>query len=97
LHFFLAAFPVAGIWSAALGIDIAAFNFEKLTFDQPHIKSQGQVIHTWADTIDWADLGIKVAGESDRRVYNFSEDLTTGEAVPLSLSFRAVVPMSKDK
>ncbi len=86
LHFFLAAFPVAGIWSAALGVDVAAFNFEKLTFEQPEIKSQGRVIHTWADTIDWADLGIKVASESDRRVYNFSKDLTTGEAVPLSLS-----------
>ncbi|MEH1912299.1 MAG: photosystem II q(b) protein [Nostoc sp.] len=87
LHFFLAAFPVAGIWSAALGVDVAAFNFEKLTFDQPEIKSQGRVINTWADTIDWADLGIKVAGESDRRVYNFSEDLATGEAIPLSFEF----------
>jgi len=87
LHFFLAAFPVAGIWSAALGVDVAAFNFEKLTFDQPEIKSQGRVINTWADTIDWAGLGIKMAGESDRRVYNFSEDLATGEPVPLSFEF----------
>jgi photosystem II P680 reaction center D1 protein len=89
LHFFLAAFPVAGIWSAALGVDIAAFNFEKLTFDQPEIKSQGRVINTWADTIDWADLGIKVASEmphstlrDDRQVHNFPKDLTMGEAVP---------------
>jgi photosystem II P680 reaction center D1 protein len=85
LHFFLAAFPVAGIWSAALGVDIAAFNFDKIRFNQPEIKSQERIVNTWADTIDWADFGIKMA--SDRQIYNFPEDFVTGEAVPLDFGF----------
>ncbi|PMB21453.1 photosystem II q(b) protein [Fischerella thermalis] len=80
LHFFLAALPVAGIWSAALGVDIAAFDFDYLQFHQPEIKSQGQLIHTWADTIDWASLGIKILDE--RHIYDFPENLTAGEVVP---------------
>jgi photosystem II P680 reaction center D1 protein len=37
VHFVLAAVPVAGIWSAALGVDIAAFNFDQLTFQPPMV------------------------------------------------------------
>ncbi|MGL4882331.1 MAG: photosystem II q(b) protein, partial [Waterburya sp.] len=49
LHFFLAAFPVAGIWSAAIGIDITAFDFEGFNFQQPTIVHQGKIIPTWMD------------------------------------------------
>ncbi len=76
LHFFLAALPVAGIWSAALGIDIAAFDFHSFNFHQSALHSQGRVIHTWADTIDWANLGIKVMNE--RQIHNFPTDLSMG-------------------
>ena len=58
LHFFLAAFPVAGIWSAAIGVDIAAFDFEGTNFQQPTIISQGQIIPTWMDIIFDANLGL---------------------------------------
>jgi photosystem II P680 reaction center D1 protein len=90
LHFFLAALPVAGIWSAALAIDIAAFNFEKLTFTQPEIPVPGCNhgtchIPTWSDTIDWANLGIEAA--SKPQVYNFPKELIAGEALPLDLRF----------
>ncbi|BAZ04425.1 photosystem II q(b) protein [Calothrix sp. NIES-3974] len=79
LHFFLAALPVAGIWSAALGVDIAAFNFEKLTFSQPQILSDRHVISTWADTINWANLGIKSLRQTQIYHYSggFPEELTS--------------------
>ncbi len=37
LRFFLAAWPVAGIWSAALGINVIAFGFGRFNFNQPSI------------------------------------------------------------
>ncbi|MEM8675724.1 MAG: photosystem II q(b) protein [Cyanobacteria bacterium P01_G01_bin.67] len=58
LHFFLAAFPVAGIWSAAIGIDIAAFDFAGFNFQQPTIINQGRIIPTWMDVILDANLGL---------------------------------------
>lgn len=58
LHFFLAAFPVAGIWSAAIGIDIAAFDFEGFNFQQPTIVHQGKIIPTWMDVVLDANLGL---------------------------------------
>ncbi|NJN86196.1 MAG: photosystem II q(b) protein [Leptolyngbyaceae cyanobacterium SL_7_1] len=74
VHFFLAALPVAGIWSAALGVDIAAFNFRPLTFnDTSLIQSQGQVIPTWADAIHQVNLGM--AAVSDRTPQVFPSDL----------------------
>ena len=58
LHFFLAAFPVAGIWSAAIGIDIAAMDFEGFNFQQPTLVNQGRVIPTWMDVITDANSGL---------------------------------------
>ncbi|MEO1669443.1 MAG: photosystem II q(b) protein [Cyanobacteria bacterium J06631_2] len=58
LHFFLAAFPVAGIWSAAIGVDIAAFDFEGTNLQQPTIISQGKIIPTWMDIILDANTGL---------------------------------------
>jgi photosystem II P680 reaction center D1 protein len=64
VHFFLAALPVAGIWSAALGVDIAAFNFEKLTFAPPiAIDHPSGMIPTWADTLHQANLGLAAVVE----------------------------------
>ncbi len=65
VHFFLAAIPVAGIWSAALGVDVAAFNFEKLTFAPPRaIAHPTGTVPTWADTILQANLGLSAVGET---------------------------------
>jgi photosystem II P680 reaction center D1 protein len=79
VHFLLAALPVAGIWSAALGVDIAAFNFEKLTFDPPAaIHSSSGTIPTWADTLYQANLGLAtVSGQNGNpfpQVLDFSDE-----------------------
>ncbi|MBE9067777.1 photosystem II q(b) protein [Leptolyngbya cf. ectocarpi LEGE 11479] len=57
VHFVLAALPVAGIWSAAMGIDMAAFGFDKFSLT-PGQTFQKTVVPTWADIVTQADLGI---------------------------------------
>jgi photosystem II P680 reaction center D1 protein len=44
LHFFLAAWPVVGIWLTALGISTMAFNLNGFNFNQSIVDSQGRVI-----------------------------------------------------
>jgi photosystem II P680 reaction center D1 protein len=56
LHFFLAAWPVVGIWFTALGISTLAFNLNGFNFNQSVVDSQGRVINTWADIINRANL-----------------------------------------
>jgi photosystem II P680 reaction center D1 protein len=51
LHFFLAAWPVIGIWFTALGISTMAFNLNGFNFNQSIVDSQGRVINTWADIL----------------------------------------------
>jgi photosystem II P680 reaction center D1 protein len=81
LHFFLAALPVAGIWSAALGVDIAAFDFEKLNFNQSTLYSQGKVVPTWMDAIEQANFGLRILQETP--VEDFPLDLVSTEELPL--------------
>jgi photosystem II P680 reaction center D1 protein len=70
VHVLLAALPVAGIWSAALGVDVAAFNSHNLTFNEPSgIYSQGQLIPTWADILDQANRGLAATGEHSRYLF----------------------------
>ena len=89
LHFFLAAFPVAGIWSAAIGVDIAAFDFEGANLQQPTIISQGEIIPTWMDIIYDANLGLSQTTRqlntlpvfsdwqtSEQEIKNFPSDLS---------------------
>jgi photosystem II P680 reaction center D1 protein len=73
LHFFLAAFPVAGIWSAAIGIDIAAFDFEGFNFQQPTIVHQGQIIPTWMDVVMDANLGLSETTKKSTSLPIFSD------------------------
>ena len=73
LHFFLAAWPVVGIWLTALGISTMAFNLNGFNFNQSIIDSQGRVINTWADIVNRANLGIEVMHE--RNAHNFPLDL----------------------
>ncbi|KAM3102208.1 photosystem II q(b) protein [Phormidesmis sp. 146-12] len=76
VHVVLAAVPVAGIWSAALGVDVSAFNFHKLNFDPPAIiQSQGAVIPTWSDVVHQADLGI--AALNEQMIQFFPVDLSS--------------------
>ncbi|MGD1906432.1 MAG: photosystem II q(b) protein [Leptolyngbyaceae cyanobacterium] len=87
LHFFLAAFPVAGIWSAAMGIDMAAFGFDQVG-NSPVGSSYGQkaVVPTWADVVTQANQGIRALAVEETTT--FPESLTVADApellVPLS-------------
>jgi len=64
LHFFLAAFPVAGIWSAALGVDMAAFGFDRFSGWSAEGYLQKTVVPTWADITTQANLGIRAMKSS---------------------------------
>ena len=83
LHFFLAAWPVVGIWLTALGVSTMAFNLNGFNFNQSVVDSQGRVINTWADIINRADLGMEVMHE--RNAHNFPLDLAAGEILPIAL------------
>jgi len=63
LHFFLAAWPVVGIWFTALGVSTMAFNLNGLNFNQSILDNQGHVIKTWADVLNSAGLGMEVMHE----------------------------------
>ena len=77
LHFFLAAFPVAGIWLTSLGVSTMAFNLNGFNFNQSIVDSQSRVINTWGDVLNRANLGIEVMHE--RNAHNFPLDLATKE------------------
>jgi len=83
LHFFLAAWPVMGIWLTAMGISTMAFNLNGFNFNQSVVDSQGRVINTWADIINRADLGMEVMHE--RNAHNFPLDLASGEVCPVAM------------
>ena len=63
LHFFLAAWPVVGIWFAAMGVSTMAFNLNGLNFNQSILDNQGHVVKTWADILNSAGLGMEVMHE----------------------------------
>ena len=88
LHFFLALWPVAGIWLTALGVSTMAFNLNGFNFNQSVVDSQGRVINTWADIVNRADLGMEVMHE--RNAHNFPLDLAAGESFPVAISAPAV-------
>ena len=85
LHFFLAAWPVAGIWSAALGVDMAAFDFDGLNVDRwvPIHQSQGHFLPSWVDIIDRANLGIEALQQHSYE--DFPLDLETSEVLPVTI------------
>jgi photosystem II P680 reaction center D1 protein len=88
LHFFLAAWPVVGIWLTAMGISTMAFNLNGFNFNQSVVDSQGRVINTWADVINRANLGMEVMHE--RNAHNFPLDLAAGEIVPVAMEAPSV-------
>ena len=84
LHFFLAAWPVVGIWFAALGVASGAFNLNGFNFNQSIVSSEGHVINTWADILNRAGLGLEVIHE--RNSHNFPLDLASVESTQVALS-----------
>ena len=73
LHFFLAVWPVVGIWLTALGVSTMAFNLNGLNFQQSMLDSKGHVVNGWQDILNRADLGMEVMHE--RNAHNFPLDL----------------------
>ncbi|BAB75441.1 photosystem II q(b) protein [Anabaena sp. FACHB-709] len=88
LHFFLAAWPVIGIWFAALGISTMSFNLNGFNFNNSILDHQGRTIDTWADLLNRANLGIEVMHE--RNAHNFPLDLASGEVQPIALTAPAI-------
>ncbi|MFB2898780.1 photosystem II q(b) protein [Aerosakkonemataceae cyanobacterium BLCC-F50] len=84
LHFVLAAWPVIGIWFAALGISSMAFNLNGFNFNQSVLDAEGRGINTWADIINRANLGIEVMHE--RNAHNFPLDLAAVDVQPVALT-----------
>jgi len=83
LHFFLAAWPVIGIWCAALGIAVSSTNLNGLNFNQSILDHTGKVVPTWADILNRADLGLEVVHE--RNSHNFPLDLATASISEMAL------------
>ena len=83
LHFFLAAWPVVGIWFTALGVSTMAFNLNGFNFNQSIQAADGRVINTWADILNRAGLGMEVMHE--RNAHNFPLDLAAAESPPLCM------------
>jgi photosystem II P680 reaction center D1 protein len=73
LHFFLAAWPVLGIWLTAMGVSTMAFNLNGLNFQHSVLDSRGYPVSTWADVLNRANLGMEVMHE--RNAHNFPLDL----------------------
>ncbi|QDH50676.1 photosystem II protein D1 [Synechococcus phage S-B43] len=82
LHFFLAAWPVIGIWFTALGVSTMAFNLNGFNFNQSIQSSEGKVLNTWADVLNRAGLGMEVMHE--RNAHNFPLDLAAAESTPVA-------------
>ena len=78
LHFFLAAFPVVGIWFTSLGVSTMAFNLNGLNFNQSILDNKSHVINTWGDVLNRANLGLEVVHE--RNSHNFPLDLAAAKA-----------------
>jgi photosystem II P680 reaction center D1 protein len=83
LHFFLAAFPVIGIWFTSLGVSTMAFNLNGINLNQSILDSENRVIPSWADLLNRANLGLEVIHE--RNSHNFPLDLATKETTPVAL------------
>jgi len=75
----LGAWPVVGIWFAALAVSCFAFNLNGFNFNHSILNSEGEAINTWADVINRANIGIEVMHE--RNVHNFPLDLASAEPV----------------
>lgn len=78
IHFLMAALPTIGIWFAAAGLAVMAFNLNGFNFNNSVIDSQGRLIPTDADLINRATLGIQALHAPN--THNFPLLLSSGEA-----------------
>jgi len=73
LHFFLALWPVMGIWLTSMGVSTMAFNLNGLNFNQSIVDGNGAFVSSWQDILNRADLGMEVLHE--RNAHAFPLDL----------------------
>ena len=82
-HFLLVALPTVGIWCAAAGVSMMAFNLNGFNFNQSILDSQGRVIYSDADLLNRANLGIQAMHSPN--VHHFPLILAGGEPMTVSL------------
>jgi len=71
-----------------LGISTMAFNLNGFNFNHSVVDSQGNVVNTWADVLNRANLGMEVMHE--RNAHNFPLDLASSEVAPVALTAPAI-------
>ena len=82
IHGILAVFPVLGIWLAATGVSVMAFNLNGFNFNGSVMDSSGRIIGTDADILNRANLGIQVMHAPN--AHHFPHVLASGEESSLS-------------
>ena len=88
IHACLAIFPVMGIWLAAAGVSVMAFNLNGFNFNGSVLDSSGRTIGTDADILNRASLGIQVMHAPN--AHHFPHVLASGGVAPVSLSAPAI-------
>lgn len=83
VHTILAAFPTIGIWCAALAVGTMAFNLNGFNFNHSVLDAEGNVINTWADILNRANLGLQAMHEPN--AHNFPQLLASGEPTPIAM------------
>ena len=82
IHGILGIFPVLGIWLAAAGVSIMAFNLNGFNFNSSVLDSSGRTIGTDADILNRANLGIQVMHSPN--AHHFPHVLASGDAVSVT-------------
>lgn len=82
-HFILVVLPTIGIWCAAAGVGIMAFNLNGFNFNQSILDSQGRVISSDADLLNRANLGIEAMHSPN--AHHFPLILASEEPITVSL------------
>jgi photosystem II P680 reaction center D1 protein len=83
VHILLAALPTIGIWFGTLAIASVAFNVNGFNFNHSVLDSQGQVIPTWADQLNRANLGLSAMREPN--AHNFPALLSAADGPTIAL------------
>ena len=78
----LVAFPTIGIWCAAIGVGVMAFNLNGFNFNQSILDAQGHIIRSDADMLNRANLGIQVMHSPN--AHHFPLTLAGGKSILVS-------------
>jgi photosystem II P680 reaction center D1 protein len=81
-HFLLVALPTVGIWCAALGVGVMAFNLNGFNFNHSILDARGNTIRSDADLLNRANLGIQAMHAPN--AHHFPLILAGGDPIPVS-------------